>query len=105
MCSIARRPGIKRRAPGGDAGRQRCKLGRLLVSVEIDECETVTALMQAGRLTESDASSRARLKLAVEKLIEDFIERWQARQTFTVTRGLDTRRCAGLKDDAAVGGK
>ena len=79
--------------------RARRKLGRLLLQIEILECETIGALVQAGRISEADAASRARL-LAVEKLIADFVERWQARQTFTVTRSLAAVECAGLKDDA-----
>jgi hypothetical protein len=90
---------------GVDLIKELASTPELRQDIYADECETITALMQAGRLTGSDASSRARLKLAVEKLIADFVERWQARQTFTVTRVLDTRRCAGLKDDAAVGGR
>jgi hypothetical protein len=83
--------------------RRRRKEGRLLLQIEISECETIETLIRSGRMSEADASSRTRLKLAIERLVADFVERWQARQTFTVTRGLDTRRCAGLKDDAAVG--
>jgi hypothetical protein len=57
--------------------RARRKRGRLLLSIEIPECETIAALMRSERLGEGDASSRAHLKLAVEKLIADFVERWQ----------------------------
>jgi hypothetical protein len=59
--------------------RARRKLGRLLIGVEVDESALVEALLQAERLGEADASSRSCLRAAIERLVADFIERWQAR--------------------------
>jgi hypothetical protein len=70
---------LERAAARQRRSRARRKSGRLLLSIEIPECETVEALLRSERLGEADASSRAHLKLAIEKLVADFVERWQAR--------------------------
>jgi hypothetical protein len=56
--------------------RARRKSGRLLLQIEIPECETIEALLRSERLGEPDASSRTHLAAAIERLIADFVERW-----------------------------
>jgi hypothetical protein len=59
--------------------RRRRQAGKLILSAEIDEAELIEALIAAGRLSESDAGSRAKLTAAFQTVAADFIARWRTR--------------------------
>ena len=56
--------------------RQRRKLGRVIMKAEIDESRFAEALILAGRLSAEQTGNRTLVEAELEKLVEDFIERW-----------------------------
>lgn len=58
--------------------RKRRKMGKLILSVEVDEVGLIEALIAAGRLSEPDAGSRPKVGTALQTIVDDFIAWWKA---------------------------
>jgi hypothetical protein len=58
------------------AYRKRQRNGHIVLRVEVDEIPLLEALLQAGRIAESEAGDRHALELAAAELVEDWRRRW-----------------------------
>jgi hypothetical protein len=58
------------------AYRRRLRAGRIVLKLEVGECELAEALIRAERLTPAESADRTVLTREGESILADFIARW-----------------------------
>jgi hypothetical protein len=60
--------------------RRRLRDGRIVLNLEVSECELAEAMLASERLTEAEALHRDKLTRAAEKVLREWCERWRKAQ-------------------------
>jgi len=59
--------------------RKRLRDGKIVLHVEVDECELAQAMIASERLTEAESTQRDALNRAAEGVLREWCERWRKR--------------------------
>jgi hypothetical protein len=57
--------------------RRRLRDGKIVLKLEVDECELAEALIAAERLTEAESTQRDALTRATESMLRDWCDLWR----------------------------
>jgi hypothetical protein len=73
---VLQRPPPSPNAARQKRARERRKAGIVIMRAKVNEHRFAEALILAGRLSAEQTASRALAEIELERLVEDFIERW-----------------------------
>jgi hypothetical protein len=81
-CESAHTAAMLARSPAAAkkrAYRRRLRDGKIVLKLEVDECELAAALIASERLSEAESTQRDALARATEAVMREWCERWRKR--------------------------